>query len=219
MSHTSARPDWGDSPAVLVVDVSRKRADPALDTSVPSVTEATDRIAELLAVARDSAVPVFFSRGGKSYYTSGGVSLSDCERGGWIKQHPVRDEPPEAAERALEIAPQLAPRDDEPVVTKSAPSPFFKSMLSTYLASHGVDTVVVTGIHTSACIRAAVTDAFSHNYWVVLPEECVADRRPEAHEYHLAELDGKYADVVALSDVTAYLRDGTETRPNAESDR
>lgn len=206
MTRTNPRRDWGESPAVLVVDVSRKRADPALETSVPSIVEATERIADLLAVAREVETPVLFSRGGKSYYTSGGVSLPDCERGGWVKQTPIRDESAAEARRALEIAPQLAPRDDEPVVTKSAPSPFFKSMLPVYLSSYGVDTLVVTGIHTSACVRAAVTDAFSHDYWVVLPEECVADRRSDAHEYHVTEMGRKYADVAPVADVTAYLR-------------
>lgn len=194
-----------DTAAVLVVDVSRKRADPTLETAVPAVTEAADRIGDLLTVARETGIPIFFSRGGKSYYTSGGVSLSNTERGGWVKQNPIRDESADAAERALELAPQFSPQNDEPIITKSAPSPFFGSMLSVYLSSHNIDTLVVAGIHTSGCVRATVTDAFSHNHWVILPEECVADQRSDAHEYHMAEMDRKYADVVPLTDVTDYF--------------
>ena len=206
MASTAHASRWGDSAAVLVVDVSSKRADPEFNTSVPAIVDAANRVADLVEVARETDTPVFYSRGGLSYYTSGGASLSDTERGGWIKQSSITDESAEAARRALELAPQLSPRQDEPVVTKSAPSPFFGSMLSVYLSSRGIDTVIVGGIVTSGCIRAAVTDAFSHDYWVVLPEECVADKRADAHRYHMNEMDRKYADVVSLSDVTAYLR-------------
>lgn len=199
--------EWGGSPAVLVVDVSRKRADPDLDTASPPVVEAADEISELLTVSRETGVPVFFSRGGKSYYTSGGVDMTKAERGGWIKQNPIRDEEASKGERALELAPQFEPRTDEPIITKSAPSPFFGSMLSVYLSSHQIDTLVVAGIHTSGCVRATVVDAFSHNYWVVLPRECVADRRPDAHEFHIDELDRKYADAAPLKEVTTYLRE------------
>lgn len=196
----------GTSVAVLVVDVSRKRADPNLETSYPSVVDATQSISELVDSARENDTPVFFSRGGKSYHLSEGSPLSRTERGAWVKQNQMREESEENSRNALEIAPQLSPREDEVVITKSAPSPFFNTMLPVYLSSHGVDTLVVTGMQASGCVRAAVTDAFSHDYWVVLPEECVADKRNDAYEYHMDEMDKKYADVVSMSDAGRYIR-------------
>lgn len=80
---------WGENPAVVVVDVSRKRADPSLDTSYAAIVDAADRTADLLDVARDSDVPVFFTRGGKSYYTSSGADLEPDERKPWTNQHPI----------------------------------------------------------------------------------------------------------------------------------
>lgn len=197
---------WGDSPAVLVVDLSRKRADPDLDTSVSSIVDAAERTSELLTVAREQRVPICYSRGGKSYYTSGGVDLTDTERGGWIKQNPIRDESNEVAEHAVTIAPVVEPHDEDLVVTKTAPSAFFRTELPVYLSSLGVDTLVVTGIMTSCCVRATVSDAFSHNFWIALPRECVADRRPKAHAFHMDEMDQKYADVTDLDAIVEYLR-------------
>lgn len=196
---------WGETPAVLVVDVTRKRADPSLDTAMSRIVETAERIADLLAAARERDVPVFFSRGGKSYYTSSGADVTDDERGGWAKQNPIREESPAAARRALELAPQLAPRDDETVVTKRTPSAFFESPLASDLDALGVDTLVVTGIMTSCCVRASVTDAFAHDYHVVIPEGCVADRRPAAGAFHVAEMGEKFADVEPFESVTAYL--------------
>lgn len=196
---------WGDTPALLVVDVTRKRADPSLDTAMTPIVETAERIADLLSVARERDVPVFFSRGGKSYYTSSGADVSESERGGWAKQNPIREESPVEARRALELAPQLDPRDDETIVTKRTPSAFFESPLASDLDALGTDTLVVTGIMTSCCVRASVTDAFAHDYHVVIPEGCVADRRPAADAFHVAEMGEKFADVESFETVSAYL--------------
>ena len=67
-------------------------------------------------------------------------------------------------------------------------------------------TTIVTGMVTSGCIRATVIDAFSHNYRVVVPIECVADRSETSHEMNLFDMDMKYADVLPLADVLATLR-------------
>lgn len=196
---------WGDSPALLVVDMTRSLADPAVDSSYPDGVEAADRIRDLLAIARGSGHPVFFSRGGLNYYTSEGADVTDVERIGWRHKHPMREEDPETALLHNTITPALAPNDDEVVIAKSAPSAFFGTMLATYLAQRRVDTLVVTGMVTSACVRASVTDAFSHGYRVVVPRECVADPDPDANERHLLEIDDKYGFVRPVDDVLGLL--------------
>lgn len=198
---------WGENPAVLVVDVSRKRADPSLDTAYTDIVEAAERIADLLEVTRELSVPIFFSRGGKSYYLSGGADLEPADRKPWTNQDPVRDESPEQAGRAFKLAPQLDRRDHERLITKQTPSAFFGSPLAEELEAADVDTVVVTGIMTSCCVRATVEDAFAHRYQVVVPEQCVADRRPAANGFHLAEFDQKFGDVADVETVKSYLQD------------
>lgn len=197
---------WGDTPAVLVVDVSRKRADPSLDTSYSEIVDAAEHIAELLDVARDVDLPVFFTRGGKSYYTSSGADLEPDERKPWTNKHSIRNESAEQARRAFELAPQLDRRERERLITKRTPSAFFESPLAAELDAAGVDTVVVTGIMTSCCVRATVEDAFAHEYRIVVPEQCVADRRPAADAFHLAEIDQKFGDVVEDDTAASYLR-------------
>ena len=112
---------------------------------------------------------------------------------------------PEEAAIAYQFPDVFGVRRGEIVVSKSAPSAFFGTMLASYLLRLGIDTLIVTGMHTSACIRATVTDAFSHGLRVILPEECLADRRPDAHRYHLSEMDEKYADVVSVEAVINYF--------------
>ncbi len=59
---------------------------------------------------------------------------------------------------------------------------------------------------TSGCVRATVVDAFSNNYYVVIPEECVADRGDISHRISLFDMHMKYADVLPVSQVEDYLK-------------
>jgi len=70
------------------------------------------------------------------------------------------------------------------------------------LAFQGADTVIVAGISTSGCVRATVVDAFSLNYRVIVPEECVADRVVVPHKVNLFDMQMKYASA-CTSDRTA----------------
>ena len=87
-------------------------------------------------------------------------------------------------------------------------------MLDTYLSSMKIDTVIVTGMMTSGCIRATVTDAFSNDLNIILPEECVADKRVEAHEYHMEEMGLKYGKVEKMQDDVEQLKDKVRQNGN-----
>jgi nicotinamidase-related amidase len=196
----------GTDPALLVVDVARSKADPDVDSSTSAVTEATENMRDLVGVARDADVPVYYTLGGLSSHVSSAAGLTDVERGGWGKQNDVREETAEEARRHETLSDAFETRDDEVVIHKHGPSAFFKTMLPVYLSTQGVDTLIVTGITASGCVRATVVDGFSHDYHVVVPRECVADTRPEVTDFHLDEMDYKYADTASQETVEAYLR-------------
>ena len=87
------------------------------------------------------------------------------------------------------------------VIVKPKPSVFFGSQLESILNYYRVDTLIVTGVATSGCVRASVDHAFALNYRVILPLECVADRARIPHEANLFDMDTATADVMRLEDV------------------
>lgn len=91
------------------------------------------------------------------------------------------------------------------VYTKRMPSAFFETQLASYLVWHKVDTLVVTGGSTSGCVRATAVDSLSHGYRTIVPEECVADKHESYHYANLTDLQLKYADVVGVGEVAAWL--------------
>ena len=107
--------------------------------------------------------------------------------------------------RGAQVVDALAPRPGERVLKKLRPSAFFGTECDLYLRSLGVDTTILTGCTTSGCVRATALDAFSYNYRVIVPQECVTDRSKEPHEANLFDIQMKLGDVVSIAEVLAYL--------------
>lgn len=110
--------------------------------------------------------------------------------------------PPEA----YEFPDELKPNEDEIVMPKAHSSAFFGTQLASILIHERIDTLLVTGMVTSGCVRATAVDAFSYNYKVIVPLECVADRGVISHQVSLFDIDQKYGDVMELSEVLEQLK-------------
>jgi nicotinamidase-related amidase len=95
--------------------------------------------------------------------------------------------------------------ESEPLIEKQWASAFYKTDLEQQLKALSVDSLVVTGLTTSGCVRASAVDALQSNFQVVVAIEAVGDRNQEAHEANLFDLDAKYADVVSVVDIIAML--------------
>jgi nicotinamidase-related amidase len=188
---------FGERPAVLVVDMCRSFVEDGYPTGNSRHGRPTAAaIARLLAVAREVGVPVLYTT-----YSAREFSF------GWARwKGKALSDPSMHSETAFEIVPELAPRPDERVIVKTMPSGFFGTPLASLLTFLGVDTCIVTGMVTSGCVRATVVDAFSNNFRVVVPEECVADRGELSHKVNLFDIHMKYGDVRPLADVLAHLR-------------
>lgn len=97
------------------------------------------------------------------------------------------------------------------ILNKRMASAFFETNLQSLMTWHRADTVVVTGGSTSGCVRATVVDALSRGYRAIVPEECVADKHESPHFANLYDMAIKYADVIPVADVIAFLRGYPET--------
>ena len=91
------------------------------------------------------------------------------------------------------------------IYLKKMPSAFFETQLQSLLVWHQVDTVVLTGGSTSGCIRATAVESLSRGYRTIVPEQCVADKHESYHFANLTDLALKYADVVEVDEVLAWL--------------
>ena len=77
------------------------------------------------------------------------------------------------------------------------------------MSGAGVDTLIVTGVTASACVRGTAHDALAEGFRPIIVRECVGDRIAGAVEWNLFDIDAKFGDVEPLDKVLGYL-DGIE---------
>lgn len=190
---------FGEKPALLLIDFQKGiTADDAPVTS-KLVQDATNNTIPLLAAARNKNVPIFQT------VTAFREDLSDV--GMWKMTSIFKWT---EGSKWAEVDDRLKERDNEIVITKKAGSAFKGTPLLNYLITRGVDTILLTGLNTSGCIRATANDCHAYGYRCNIPAECVGDVTGEdaecpAHKQNLIDLNARYCDVVSLKDVLEYL--------------
>ena len=90
-------------------------------------------------------------------------------------------------------------------MVKQYASGFFGTSLASTLTSLGTDTLIITGVSTSGCVRATALDACQHGFVPIVVRDACGDRDQRVHEANLFDLDAKYADVVSEQEVLDYL--------------
>ncbi len=185
----------GQRPALLLVDMIRGFTDPACSLG-SACAEVIAANAQLLAAFRAAGLPVFFTTVVYHHEAQARVFRNRIPALNLLT--------PDS--QWVQVDPALTPQAGEPVIEKQWASSFFGTDLDARLKAAGADSLVVTGLTTSGCVRATVVDGLQHDYPVVVPREAVGDRNLAAHAANLHDLHAKYADVQSLNEVLAALR-------------
>lgn len=186
---------FGSQPALVIVDMANAFTQPSyrLGADLTSVVEANQRV---IASFRSRGLPIVFTT------TAYHKDMRDA--GVFGRKIPALAELQIGSE-AVEIDARLPQEPGDHLITKKYGSCFFMTNLASLLINDRVDTVVVTGVSTSGCVRATVIDACSYGFRTVVPVEAVGDRAEGPHWANLFDMDAKYADVVAVDDVVSAL--------------
>jgi len=169
--------------ALVVIDVQKAMFE--IPAFVPLDGEAVvDRIASLVATARDNGTPIFF-----------------------VQHDGGPDDPFHPGKPGFPFHDKLTPRIGDDVTVKHHGSAFNRTDLDAKLKKAGVDTVVICGMQSEYCVDSAVRGAVERGYKVIL----VADGHTTfdtkvlkaadiiAHENET--LGGSYAEIVAAVEI------------------
>jgi nicotinamidase-related amidase len=185
----------GKSPAVIVVDLSNG----FISSKSPLGGNFDKQVVanlELIEVATKHNVPIFFTtvvyddESQASVFRQRLPALNILQRGSPMVDIHEKLRPYLLAERLIE---------------KHFASAFFATDLAQKLAQLNVDSLLITGLTTSGCVRATCVDALQHNYSSVIVEEACGDRNKQAHEMSLHDMHAKYAQVMPLKQCVDYL--------------
>ena len=190
------RLSFGKRPALLIVDFVMAY----LDKSSPLYAHFEDALESnirLLAAARAARIPVIFTN---VVYEKDGA-----DGGLFYKKIPslrvfVKGSPYGA------FPPSLQPLDGERIISKQFASAFFGTALTDILTTAAIDTLLITGLSTSGCVRATALDALQSGFAPFVVSDACGDRHSAPHDANLFDLQAKYAEVVSEGEAIEFLR-------------
>ena len=187
---------FGDMPALILVDLVRAYFDK--DSPLyAGVEEALASAIRIRAAARAAGVTVIYTNVVyKEDGSDGGVFYRKVPAlSAFVRGNPMGDWPD-----------GLDPSDDELVISKQYASAFFGTPLSEILNAEDVDTLIITGVSTSGCIRATCVDACSSGFIPIVVSDACGDRHQAPHDANLFDMNAKYGDVVDEDSAIKYLK-------------
>ncbi len=187
---------FGASPALILIDFVAAyfaKGSP-LYAGVEGALASALRVRE---AARDAGIPVIYTN---VVYQQGGLD------GGVFYRKVPALEVFQSGDPLGDWPDGLEPGAGELVISKQYASAFFGTSLSATLTASGIDTLIITGVTTSGCIRATCIDTVSHGFIPIVVREAVGDRHDGPHAANLFDMNAKYGDVVDESAVIDHLR-------------
>ena len=187
---------FGHKPALILVDFVAAYFEPEspLYAGVEAPLEAALTLRD---AARMAGVPVIYTNVvlHPSLKDGGRFAQKVAPLSGFAKGHPYG-----------EWANGIDPAEDELVISKQYASAFFGTSLASTLTAASHDSLIITGLTTSGCIRATCLDACQHGFIPLVVEEAVGDRHEGPHQANLFDMNAKYGDVVSLAETLAKIR-------------
>lgn len=193
----NTRVGFGKKPALVMIDFCRAYFEPDCDLYCGQpVYDAIESALRVREVARKAGVPVILTC--VQYHASGVDGGRFFEKAAplryFVKGHPM-----------AAWGPGLEPFEDELVIPKQYPSAFFGTSLASTLTAMGVDSVLLTGLSTSGCVRASCVDAMSHGFRTAVIADACGDRHSGPHDANLFDMNAKYADVISEAEAIAFF--------------
>jgi len=177
---------FGNKPALILVDLVQAY----FQENSPLYAECENALASAIRIrdeARNAGIPVIYTKvvykpdgsdGGMFYRKVPALSA-------FVKGNPLGDWP----------------------ISKQFASAFFGTSLTPSLNELEIDTLIITGVSTSGCIRATCIDAISSGFIPIVVSDACGDRHQGPHEANLFDMNAKYGDVVDEAAVLHYLKE------------
>ncbi|MVT25156.1 isochorismatase family protein [Nesterenkonia alkaliphila] len=146
--------------AVIVVDMENDFVEEGAPMESAQARRAVPQMKKVIDFARESGMKVIYSTH---------VHREDgSDHGRFADLYPPIAEGAGLVDETsgIEIYPELAPREGEPVIKKHRYSAFFGTDLDIILRGAEVDTVVIIGTTTENCCHATARDAMFRDYYV-----------------------------------------------------
>lgn len=182
-------------PALIVIDYQNDFLDEGSPVECIGAVEAMRNTMPVIEKAREAGIPVIFTQ---EYHRNpevfGNYDMGR-EADGEDPLHTV------LGTRGYDLHEELLPlAPNDYVMPKPRYSSFIGTDLDLILRSHKVDTLIITGVCTNICVHYTFIDAHQKDYFVRIPEDCVAAPIVESHHAAIRQMRYLQAESIQSGD-------------------
>ena len=178
--------------ALVIIDMQRDFLEPggfgeALGNDVSQLRKIVAPLRALLSAARDARLTVIHTREGHR------PDMTDAPRAKVERGAPsmrIGDRGPMGrilirGEAGHDIVPELSPLAGEPVLDKPGKDAFYQTDLDLMLRNRGIESLLVCGVTTEACVHTTVREANDRGFRCIVIGDCCGSYFSEFHEVGL----------------------------------
>lgn len=196
------RVGFGSKPALINVDLANAWTRPGNAFTCENIDDQViPGVQRLLAACRRNGHPVVHVT---TCYQVTDRGDPHTDMGLWHNKIPV-EAVPEDRPDLWAIDSRIEPVEGEQLLVKKRASAFHGTYLAGFLRASGVDTILVTGVTASACVRQTICDGIADGFRTIAVKECIGDRIPGAVSWNLFDIDAKFGDVESVERCIDYL--------------
>ncbi len=155
----------------------------------------TKSINELVGIGREKRLPIIWVR----------QEFKDDLSDAFLAMRKNNDKITIQGTAGCQLLPELDRHKDDYEIIKKRYSAFFKTNLNTLLEKLNIDTLIIGGINTHACVRTATIDAYQRDYEVILATDCIDSYDEEYHRVSLRYLTQSISSPLTNEDIKSRI--------------
>lgn len=189
--------------AVLAIDLQEANW-PGGDWPVYDFAGVLERSATVIGAARTAGVKVIYTR---QWHAPDGSDLLRYE------ETDANGQPPHcmAGSPGAELSPDVATQPDDIIVDKTRYSAFFSTRLEIVLQRLGIETLIILGVWTDACVETTVNDAVWRGYKVTLVKDASTTATATMHKSAILSMaNWLYGGEIVTADAARQALEGAD---------
>ena len=194
------------STALLVVDMQNYFMQPGFPGEVEAardIVPAVNRAAAAVRAKGGTVVWIQTSSNGAEHYWSVMHKHLSTPKGDQARQAGLKE-----GSQGYALWSELDVQDSDLKVVKRSYSALIHgaSPLEAELRGRGIDTMLIGGTVTNVCCESTARDAMMLNFKVVMLDDALAAKRPEAHVATLSSFIENFGDVMTVDEMAGRLK-------------
>lgn len=186
--------------ALLVIDMQNGFVEPGAVFCIAGAKKTIPALSDVIKTARKEGTKIIWVT--RSYDED--MGNMEAARRKFLQERGLKGvlSPKSKGVNSIEDVDGLTREPEDISVVKPRFSAFFKTELDKILRENSIDTLVLTGTTTPNCIRTTAYDGISHDYRVLVVENCCSSMNDEIQRANMQDMKNVGIEIVSGEEIS-----------------